>query len=83
MQLAKFEHKTSILNDHENVFHWIFFGIFFNQILKLYFHLPSNIVYMNSRKKSGCIYRFFSVNQFENNDSSQNEESTTYCLLTQ
>ena len=56
----------SILSDHENVvcFFVIFFGFFFffwkNWIIKLYFHLPLNFAFMNSRKNFGDIDCFLS-----------------------
>ena len=53
--------KISVFSDHESMF----FGIFFleNSILKLHFHLPSNLVYLSSSKNSWGI-NVFSVNNW-------------------
>ena len=40
--------KSPILSDHNNMISWNLF--FENLYLKLYFHLPSYFVYINSRK---------------------------------
>ena len=45
--------------------------------IKLYFQLPSNVLYANSRRNTGSI-DFFSVNHMENNDASRNKEGTVY-----
>ena len=50
-------------------------------MLKLYFHLLSDFVYIYFRKNYVGI-DVFSVNQLENNDTSGNKESVVYCLLT-
>ena len=67
---------SSVLSDHKNR---ICFGI---SLLKkwtqrLYFHLPSNFVYMNSGKGSGCPDAFF-CKTTDNNDSSENKRSAVY-----
>ena len=68
--------KISIHSDHENIFWGI---IFFEKLMiKLYFYLPSNFIYLSSEKNSGGI-DVFSVNQLENDKTSGNTESSAYC----
>ena len=68
--------KISIHSDHENIFWGI---IFFEKLMiKLYFYLQSNFIYLSSQKNSGGI-DVFSVNQLENDKTSGNMESSAYC----
>ena len=43
-------------------------------IIKLYFHLPTNFVYLSTRANSGGIDTFF-LTQLEKNDTSGNTHS--------
>ena len=68
--------KISIHSNHENIFLGI---IFFEKLMiKLYFYLQSNFIYLSSQKNSGGI-DVFSVNQLENDKTSGNMESSAYC----
>lgn len=75
VQLAKLDHKN-----FSPFWSWkyVFLGTYLlkNWIKTLYFHLPLNFVYVNSRKNYVGIDAF-SVNQIENNDKSGNKESAT------
>ena len=87
MKVFKFLSKiapTSKIFDHGNFNlslsrKYNFFGDLFvkNWIIKLYFYLPSNFVYMFPNSISGGIDNF-SVNQLEN-DTSGNKKIGGYC----
>ena len=79
LYLAKFDHKNfNPFWTWKNIFLEVFWKI---EYLKLYLHLPSNFVYMNSRKKSRNIDGFF-YKSIGEDDTSRNKESVVYCLLT-
>ena len=52
--------KISILTAQKNVFFFIL--VLKDRIIKLYFHLPSNVVYANSKKNSGGTNIFLKSN---------------------
>ena len=79
--LSKIDLESSILSDHDFFFFFFFFLFLRNRISKLYFHFPSNLVYVNFRKNPRGV-DLFSVDQLENNDRSGSKEGVVYCLLT-